>query len=66
MPTDNTEDAREIVKVLRDRGWTAQDFARETGASLRTAYRWIRGDRQIFSAYQRALRDVAQREGLAA
>lgn len=57
---ERADEAREIVKGLVAAGWSKQRLAKETGASVRTVYRWLTEGRAPHPVLLGALRGMAQ------
>ena len=42
--TDNADEIRKLIQVLRKQGMTPAEIAVRTNVTLRTVYRWAKGD----------------------
>ncbi len=42
--TDNADEMRKLIQVLRNEGMTPTEIADRTNVTLRTVYRWAKGD----------------------
>lgn len=42
--TDNADEIRKLIQVLRSEGMTPSEIAERMNVTLRTVYRWAKGD----------------------